>query len=156
MAETKVIASMGSHRLTGRSSDVALANRFLKHLETRAFSPKTVRAYSFDLLNFFRFLAARRLRLADVMPSDLFDYLDWQRGQRPSSNTNVVSMRDYLGPAPATMNRRVAAVRGLFEFTVQVGARAENPVPIARRASGLREGSHLVPRSRRGNTQATS
>jgi site-specific recombinase XerD len=139
MAETKVIASMGSHRLAGRSADVALANRFLKHLETRAFSPKTVRAYCFDLLNFFRFLAALRLRLADVMPSDLFDYLDWQRGQKPPSHTNVVSMREYLGPAPATMNRRIAAVRGLFEFMVQVGARAENPVPVARRASGLRE-----------------
>jgi hypothetical protein len=36
------------------------------------------------------------------------------------------------------MNRRVAAVRGLFEFAVTIGARADNPVPAARRSSGLR------------------
>jgi hypothetical protein len=29
---------------------------------------------------------------------------------------------------PAIMNRRIAAVRGLFEFAVMTGARAENPV----------------------------
>ena len=36
------------------------------------------------------------------------------------------------------MNRRIAAVRGLFEFAVMTGARADNPVPAARRSSGLR------------------
>jgi site-specific recombinase XerD len=36
------------------------------------------------------------------------------------------------------MNRRVAAVRGLFEFAVTIGVRADNPVPAARRSSGLR------------------
>jgi integrase/recombinase XerC len=36
------------------------------------------------------------------------------------------------------MNRRIAAVRGLFEFAVMTGARAENPVPAARRSTGLR------------------
>ena len=39
---------------------------------------------------------------------------------------------------PATMNRRIAAVRGLFEFAVMTGVRAENPVPAARRSTGLR------------------
>jgi site-specific recombinase XerD len=39
---------------------------------------------------------------------------------------------------PATMNRRIAAVRGLFEFAVMTGTRAGNPVPAARRSSGLR------------------
>ena len=36
------------------------------------------------------------------------------------------------------MNRRIAAVRGLFEFAVMTGVRADNPVPAARRSSGLR------------------
>jgi integrase/recombinase XerC len=39
---------------------------------------------------------------------------------------------------PATMNRRIAAVRGLFEYAVMTGERADNPVPAARRSSGLR------------------
>ena len=33
------------------------------------------------------------------------------------------------------MNRRVAAVRGLFEYAVITGARADNPVPAARRST---------------------
>jgi site-specific recombinase XerD len=36
------------------------------------------------------------------------------------------------------MNRRIAAVRGLFEHLVMVGVLTDNPVPAARRASGLR------------------
>lgn len=105
----------------------------------RARSPQTVRAYAYDLLNFFRFCSARDLTLAEVEPSDLFGYLEWQREQRPASAARVVRIREWLGPAPATMNRRIAAVRGLFEFAVQTGLRDENPVPMARRASGLRE-----------------
>jgi integrase/recombinase XerC len=42
------------------------------------------------------------------------------------------------GAAPAMMNRRIAAARGLFEFAVTTGARPDNPVPAARRSSGLR------------------
>jgi integrase/recombinase XerC len=36
------------------------------------------------------------------------------------------------------MNRRISAVRGLFEHQVMAGVLAENPVPAARRANGLR------------------
>lgn len=63
------------------------------------------------------------------MATDLFDYLAWQ--QRPAGTAGQAA-------APATMNRRIAAVRGLFEFAVMTGARAENPVPAARRSTGLR------------------
>jgi len=38
---------------------VEVANGYLAHLGSRAFSPATVRAYTFDLLNFARFLAER-------------------------------------------------------------------------------------------------
>jgi site-specific recombinase XerD len=53
------------------------------------------------------------------------------------------------------MNRRVAAVRGLFEHLVMTGERADNPVPAARRASGLRGQrngllGHVAVRSRAG------
>jgi site-specific recombinase XerD len=36
------------------------------------------------------------------------------------------------------MNRRIAAVRGLFEFAVLAGVRPDSPVPAPRRSSGLR------------------
>lgn len=115
---------------------MGLGNRFLEHLVVRGFSPATVRAYAFDLANFAGFLADRSLELGEVEPTDLFDYLDWQSRQG-ASGAKVVALR-RRGPAPATMNRRIAAVRGLFEHLVMAGERADNPVPAARRASGLR------------------
>ncbi|MGH9262968.1 MAG: tyrosine-type recombinase/integrase, partial [Acidimicrobiales bacterium] len=117
------------------------------------FSAATVRAYAFDLANFAGFLADRSLELGEIAPTDLFDYLDWQSRQ-VASGAKVVALR-RRGPAPATMNRRIAAVRGLFEHLVITGDRADNPVPAARRASGLRgqrKGllGHLAVRSRSG------
>ncbi len=128
-------------------------NRFLDHLTVRGFSPATVRAYAFDLANFAGFLADRSLELGEIAPTDLFDYLDWQSRQ-VASGAKVVALR-RRGPAPATMNRRIAAVRGLFEHLVITGDRADNPVPAARRASGLRgqrKGllGHVAVRSRSG------
>ena len=71
---------------------------------------------------------------------DLFDYLDWQQRPARTAGQAVVRLSAGRGAAPATMNRRVATVRGLFEFAVMTGARAENPVPAARRSTGLRPG----------------
>ncbi len=134
----RVIAGEGGHRLAGDSGDLGLVNAFLAHLSVRNFSAATRRAYAYDLLNFLRFLAVRGLALAEVRPMDLFDYLEWQSAPRPSVSSVVVRLADRRGAAPATMNRRIAAVRGLFEYAVLTGAQAENPVPAARRATGIR------------------
>jgi integrase/recombinase XerC len=50
----------------------------------------------------------------------------------------VVGLREFSGAAPASMNRRVAALRGLCEYAVLAGVRPDNPVPAARRSSGAR------------------
>ena len=114
-----------------------VANRFLAHLNARAFSPATVRAYAFDVLNFLRFCATRELTLASVQPADLFDYLDWQ--SRPvTTGERVVRLTDRRGAAPATMNRRIAAVRALFTYLAIIGDRVDSPVPAGRGSSGLR------------------
>jgi integrase/recombinase XerC len=70
------------HRLTGTDVTSEAINGFLGHLETRNYSPSTIRAYAFDLSNFTLFLDARSLGLDEVGPTDLFDYLDWQQGMR--------------------------------------------------------------------------
>jgi integrase/recombinase XerC len=146
-----VIRRAGSHRLEGSWDGVETANGFLAHLEARAFSPATVRAYAFDLLNFGRFLGERGASLAGVVPTDLFDYLDWQAKPKRSGNAKVVRLAARRGAAPATMNRRIAAVRGMFEYAVIAGVRADNPVPAARRSTGLRPKArgmlgHIGPR----------
>jgi site-specific recombinase XerD len=128
----------GSHRLEGSWADVEIANAFLAHLEVRGFSPATVRAYAFDLLNFGRFLGDKNLTVADVVPTDLFDYVDWQAKPKRSKEAKVVRLTDRRGPAPSTINRRIAAVRGMFEYAVIARVRDDTPVPVARRSTGLR------------------
>lgn len=128
----------GRHRLVGDGPVVELTNRWLGHLEVREFSPRTVRAYAFDVLNFARFLELRGIGLADVMAMDLFDWLAWQSVPVPTAGRRVVRLQERRGAAPATMNRRVAAVRGLFDFAVMSGDRDSNPVPSPRRSGGLR------------------
>jgi integrase/recombinase XerC len=114
----------GGHRLVGDGAFALLANRFLEHLEVRRFSPLTVRAYAFDLANFETFLDARSLAVGDVGAAEVFAYLVWQRRRGR--------------PAASTMNRRVSTVRSWFEFLVMEGSVARNPVPRARRSTGLR------------------
>ncbi len=155
--QLQVIHTDGQVRLCGEASaaDIEAVNRFLAHLAARAFSPATVRAYAFDLLNFLRFCAARALVLGRVSTVDLFDYLDWQANPAEEAQQRVVRLRRQRGAAPATMNRRIAAVRGLFEYLMMTGLRVDNPVPVARRSSGLRASrrgllGHLGPGRPRG------
>ena len=90
-----------------------LVNRYLAHLRARGFAAGTTRGYAFDLLNFSRFLVEQDLAVTAVTSGDLFDWLDWQSKAAPSHRTTVVALRSRRGPAPSTINRRVAAVRGL-------------------------------------------
>jgi site-specific recombinase XerD len=128
-------------RVEGSWPDAELANRFLAHLVVRAFAPATVRAYAYDLVNFGRFCVEHGVRVVDAGPADLFDYLEWQRARRAARGGGVVRLA-AAGPAPATMNRRIAAVRALFEFAVLAGVRADSPVPSPRRSLGLRAPRH--------------
>ena len=151
MVLVRVVRNGDGHRLVGDSPVVDVGNDFLDHLVVRRFSPATVRAYAFDVANFAGFLTDRTLGLAEVEPSDLFDYLDWQQARRPSTGT--VTARRRKGPAPATLNRRIAAVRGLFEYQVMRGDRVDNPVPASRRSSGFRGRGmlgHVAVRDRSG------
>lgn len=56
-------------------------NHFLACLTGAEVLAATARAYAFDLANFAGFPADRSLKLGDVAPTDLFDYLDWQSRQ---------------------------------------------------------------------------
>ncbi len=148
--ELRVVNTGDGHRVDGGPFG-EFANRYLAHLGVRGFSPETVRGYAYDLLNFGRFLAERGASVADVAGTDFFDYLDWQAKAASTAGATVVPLSARRGAAPATMNRRIAAVRGLFEYAVIAGLRDDNPVPAARRATGLRPKArgmlgHIGPR----------
>ena len=130
------------------SDDVRLVNDYLGYLGDRHYAPGTQRGYVFDLLAFLRWLAGQDRRLGQVDTELLLRFLAFCR------NAAAVGERDGL--AAATVNRRLAAVSGLFAFRAMRDPSAPNPMPkgaAARRAApGQRDGllGHLArpqPRS---------
>jgi len=141
----------GEYRIGGDWEEAGTANAFLAHLTARAFSPATIRAYAFDVVNLARFLTGEGIGLADVTPVDVFAWVDWQGARRDggASGGKVVALRRRT-TAASTVNRRVAAIRAFFEYLVMTGARTDNPVPSPRRGQGLRPAArgllgHLGP-----------
>ncbi len=107
-----------------------------------------MRACAFDLLAFARWLAAGQLAPGEVSTDAVLRYLAYCRRVplpgRPGGN--VYSIRDgrSAGCAPAGINRRLAAISGLFGYQAMRDPLAPDPVPCragARRAAaGERSG----------------
>jgi site-specific recombinase XerD len=156
----RVEADGAGWRLAGPgSARFALVNDYLAYLADRRYSPRTVRSYAFDLLHFCRWLVADGTALDAVATDTLLRFLAACREQvLPGQHGgNVVSLRTgrTAGYAAATVNRRLAAISGLFAFRAMRDPAAPNPVPrgaAARRtAKGERSGmlGHLArPRAR--------
>jgi site-specific recombinase XerD len=143
-----VVEENGSWALTGPgAAGFELVNDYLAYLADRRYSPATVRSYAFDLLHFCRWLETEDLTLSAVDTDVLLRFLAACReALLPGQHDNVVELRSgrATGYAPATVNRRMAAISGLFSFRAMRDPTAANPVPrgpAARRsAKGERSG----------------
>jgi site-specific recombinase XerD len=99
---------------TSPAWDEALAT-FAADLVRRAVAEKTRRAYAIDAAELARWASPRRLEPQSI---------------------DVRALRRFAaslsegGRAPATIARKLAALRGLFQAQVQAGARAENPAEL--------------------------
>lgn len=120
------------------ASRFALIDEYLAYLADRNYSPKTVRAYGYDLLSFCRWLAAEDELLEDVTTEVLLRFLRACREAkvpgRPGPNVIAMSGRRMDQYAVATINRRLAAISGLFAFVAMRDPEAKNQVPKGREA----------------------
>jgi site-specific recombinase XerD len=149
MTEQRPVESLRAVERAGRwalvgsgPAGVEVVNDYLGYLADRGYSPRTVRAYAFDLLAFARWLAGEELSIDGVTTEVLLRFLAFCRATstpgRPGGN--VYSIRDgrNVGYAATTINRRLAAIAGLFSYRQMRGESATSPVPhgpAARRAS---------------------
>ena len=108
----------------GGPQDLRLCNDYLGYLADRRYASGTRRSYAFDLLGFARWLAEQQLRLEAVDTDAVLRFLSACRSD---------------GLAPATTNRRLAAISGLFAFRSMRDPSVVNPMPkgaAVRRAGG--------------------
>lgn len=148
------MADVSALRLEGRGGSWALAglsaarfvvvNEYLAHLADRNYSQKTQRAYGYDLLAFCRWLLAEDHPLDSVTTDVLLGFLRACREARvpgrPGPNVVRMSGRRMDQYAAATINRRLAAISGLFTFVAMRDPDARNPVPKGREARWLAAG----------------
>jgi site-specific recombinase XerD len=83
--------------------EVAWANDFLDAQHLRQLSPRSLRAYAYDLLHFTRWFQSRSQSLSEITESTLLDYVRYQLSQQPQ-------------PTPQTVNHRLTVIRCLYRF----------------------------------------
>lgn len=128
--------------LAGPAADgFGLVDEYLAYLSDRNYSPRTVRAYGFDLLAFCRWLAAENVVLDAVTTDVLLRFLRACREAsipgRPGPNVMRFSGGRADKYTATTINRRLAAISGLFAMRAMRDPAAANPVPKGREARRL-------------------
>ena len=146
-------------RLTGADPALVPAmNAYLGYLADRNYSPRTVRTYGYGLLAFTRWLTTSGLTVDRVRTSDVLDFLAACRLEtikgRPGPNVLDLNghRRDRL--APASINLRLAAVTGLYEYLAMSEPGLASPIPKGRPSSWFAQGerSGLLAHTKRQPT----
>lgn len=83
--------------------EVQWARQFLDAQHIRGLSPASLRAYGYDLLNFYRWLRKTRSSLSRLNESRLLSYVRYQLNHQPT-------------PTPQTINHRLVALHCLYRF----------------------------------------
>jgi len=111
-----------------------LLQLFLQHLNVeRGLAPRTVSAYRRDVEAFLDTARETGVLKAGAARDDLGRLAE----QRGLIRTHLVKLR-AAGRSPATIDRQLAAIRGLFRFLVLTGAASGMPENLARGSGGRR------------------
>ncbi len=104
--------------LDGELEPVAPAEQYLAYLSAIERSPTTVRAYAHSLKLWFEFLSLRDLAWNDVGIDAVAQFVAWLRA--PAENVIVLDER-AARRSPATVNRHLAALFGLYDYQARAG-----------------------------------
>jgi site-specific recombinase XerD len=89
------------HLIDERAGPCEEVNKFLVALDVRGLSPRTIRAYAFDLLALYRWLEESGKQLAALTQTDLLNFVSAQR---------------KTDAHPNSINRRLVVCRLLYRF----------------------------------------
>jgi integrase/recombinase XerD len=91
--------------LDEQGREVTWVNDFLDAQHIRQLSPRSLRAYAYDLLHFARWFQSQSRTLSAITESTLLDYVRFQLNQQPQ-------------PTPQTVNHRLTVIRCLYRFHI--------------------------------------
>jgi site-specific recombinase XerD len=130
---------------------VPIVARFMRELMARDSSVLTCRSYAFDLLRWWRFLAAVDRPWERACRDDVREFVVWlrttpnpQRRAGEAGGVNARTGKRTLGPgfAPATINHALSVVSAFYAFAAEQGeGPVVNPVPVSTKASMRRHRS---------------
>src|SRR2546425_2059479 len=99
-----VLASVSPYRVIDHEGqEITWANDFLDAQHIRQLSPRSLRAYAYDLLHFARWFQSQPQTLSAITESTLLEYVRHQLNQQPQ-------------PTPQTVNHRLTVIRCLYRF----------------------------------------
>lgn len=114
---------------------VAVPNAYLGYLTDRNYSPRTVRTYGFGLVAFCRWAQSTGQDVEAVSTDDLLSFLSACRQQvvagRGGPNVVDLAGRRTDRLAPASVNLRLAAIAGMYEYLAMRDPSRISPVPAA-------------------------
>ena len=120
------------------------ANLYLGYLADRNYSPRTIRTYGYGLLAFIRWLAAAGLTVGQVCSDDVLRFLSSCRQEevkgRPGPNVVDLSGQRTDRLTPASINLRLAAVSGMYEYLQMRDPAARSPIPKGKPSSWFASG----------------
>lgn len=143
----------------GRGTPIGEVSEFLRELLACGNSAASCRSYGYDLLRWFRFLAALGVAWNRAESADVRDFVLWlrtidnparqrRRGNAPAAGSvNGRTGKPYLQPgyAPATINHALSVMSAFYDFHLRTGqGPLVSPVPSHAR-SGHRRNAHHNP-----------
>jgi integrase/recombinase XerD len=149
-----VVPGSGTRSWTVLGDDdvpVVPVDRFLAYLTDIGRSPNTVKAYAFDLKNYWEFISFRGLGWREARLEDVGEFVTWLQLPPAGRSGEVAVLPSATAEVSAsTVNRKLAAVSAFYAHQARNGAEVGDCWPRGGSAGGA-AGSRSCTTSARGS-----